>query len=70
MVEQQPGIFREVSNDVDAIEERTKASSGRFPWRCQWRFLRSRWALTYIQNWTLAQASTFLVIIITPVIIS
>jgi hypothetical protein len=68
MVEQQPGIFREVSNDVDAIEEYSAVCRprGRFPWR--WRCPQPRWALTYIQIWTLA--STFLIIIVVAVVAS
>jgi hypothetical protein len=55
MVVSQPGIFMEVSNDVDAIEEYIAVSS-------------AYWALTYIQNWNLA--STFFVITIIAVVMS
>ena len=43
MVEQQPGISREVSNDMDAIEEAEP---------------HSQWALAYIQKWTLASSTS------------
>jgi hypothetical protein len=42
MVEQQPGIFREVNNNRDAIEE-CKPLGWPMPWRCPW-------ALTNIQR--------------------